>query len=219
MSLEYVGQSSAQAKQYLLCHECEQRLNHNGEKWVSANCYHTQRNMFRLRQLLAAATPILSGPQGGAYDASQVEKIRIDKLVYFGASVVWRASLRSWRIQKYVYGPNELGAKIQEELRLYLLGEGPFPSDAVSCVYISTLATPQLSIGFPEALPEENSNLLYRFYIPGLWFFLLVGENLTEDNRKMCILRSPFHPLCLYVGADALAHSIAYRLYMHDKHR
>lgn len=171
-----------------------------------------------LRELLASANPILSGPQGGAYDALQVEKIEIDRLVYFGASVVWRASLRPWRIQKHVYQPIEVAAKVQEELRLYLLGEAPFPLTAVSCVYISTQETPQLSVGFPDTLPE-GSNQLYRFYIPGIWFLLLSGESLTQDNRNMCILRSPFHPICLYIGADALALSIAYNLYLNDKHR
>jgi len=108
MSPDYVGQSSAQAKQYLLCHDCEHRFSLNGEKWVAENCYRPWKNTFRLRENLERAQPILSGPQGGAYDASKIPGIYIKKLVYFGASVIWRASLQSWQLQKQVYQPIEV---------------------------------------------------------------------------------------------------------------
>jgi hypothetical protein len=100
MSLGNVGQTSSQAKQYLLCHECEQRFNLNGETLVINQCYHEETRSFPLRDLLKTHEPILAGPQGGAYDASKISEIDIEKLVYFSASVMWRASLRQWRIQK-----------------------------------------------------------------------------------------------------------------------
>jgi len=215
MSLDYVGQSSAQAQQYLLCHECEQRFNRNGEKWVAANCYCPQKKTFRLREKLEGTLPILSGPQGGAYDASKIPKIDIKKLVYFGASVIWRASLRSWQLQKQVYQPIEICPTYKEELRLYLLGR-PFPQNAVATVYVSTLDAPLLLAGFPDSLAEDSIQV-HRFYIPGIWFLLLLGENIPEESRKMCILRSPFHPICLYVGTDALLHEISYKLYINNR--
>lgn len=118
MSLDHIGQTSAQAKQYLLCSDCEQRFNRNGETWVINHCYHEEDGSFRLRELVKTAKPILSGPEGGAYDASQIPGIEIGKLVYFSASILWRASLRQWWIQKQTYSPICLGAEYQEELDL-----------------------------------------------------------------------------------------------------
>ena len=99
MSPDHVGQTSSQAKQYLLCHNCEQRFSRNGETWVINHCYHADKGDFRLRNLLKGANPILSGPDGGAHDASQIPGIDIERMTYFSASIIWRASLRSWRIQ------------------------------------------------------------------------------------------------------------------------
>jgi hypothetical protein len=215
MSPDYIGQSSAQAKQYLLCHDCEHRFNLNGEKWVAANCYCPQKNTFRLREKLECAQPILSGPQGGAYNASTIPEIDIEKLVYFGTSVIWRASLRSWQLQKQVYQPIEVCPAYKEELRLYLLGD-PFPQNAVANVCVSTLDVPSPLAVFPDSL-AEGSIRVHRFYIPGIWFLLLLGEKIPEHSRQMCILRSPSHPICRYVGADALFHEISYELYTNKK--
>src|ERR1019366_2117069 len=60
MSLDYVGQTSCQAKQYLLCQDCEQRLSREGENWTIKHCYHESDRSFPLRDLLKGETPILS---------------------------------------------------------------------------------------------------------------------------------------------------------------
>lgn len=216
MSLEHVGQTSSQAKQYLLCQDCEQRLGRNGESWVTKHCYHEDTRGFRLRDLLKRANPILSGPHGGAYNASQITAIDIEKLVYFSASVVWRASLRPWRVHKQVYDPIQVHAEDREELRKYLLGKAPFPQNAVSVVYVSTSEVPPLTAGFPDSIHDARIEI-HRFYIPGIWFHLGWGDGLTDDHRQMCILRSPFHPICLHVMGDALIHEIGFRLYWNSK--
>jgi hypothetical protein len=216
MSLDHVGQTSSQAKQYLLCHGCEQRFNRNGENWVINHCYHESDGRFRLRDFLKPAVPVLSGPGGGAYDASKITGIDIDKLVYFSASVIWRASLRQWRIQKQIYEPIRIGSKYQEELRLFLLGLGSFPQRAVSVVYVSTSEVPPLMVGYPDSLHDEDRDT-HRFYVPGVWFHVVLGENLSDDTRKMCILRSPVHPICLHVSADSLVHQIGFNLYWNSR--
>jgi hypothetical protein len=216
MSLDHVGQTSSQAKQYLLCHDCEQRFSKNGESWVINHCYHETNKTFRLRDFLKTAVPILSGPDGGAYDASKITGVDIDKLVYFSASVIWRASLRQWRIQKQTYKPIHIEPKYQEELRLFLLGQGSFPQHAVSVVYVSTSEVPPLMVGYPDSLHDDDKDI-YRFYVPGIWFHLVFGEDLSEDTRKMCILLSPVHPICLHKLGDALVHEIGFSLYWNSK--
>jgi len=218
MSLGNVGQTSSQAKQYLLCHDCEQRFNRNGESWVIKHCYHEDSGKFPLRDLFKTQEPILAGPQGGAYDASKIPGIDIEKLVYFCASVIWRASLRQWRIQKETYEPIQVGAEYHEQLRQYLLGTAPFPPNVVSIVYVSTSDVPPLTAGFPDSLRDGGIHI-HRFYIPGLWFHLVLGKSLTDDHRQMCILRSAVHPICLHVLGDALVHSIGFSLYSNSKTR
>lgn len=217
MSLEHVGQSSAQAKQYLLCHDCEQRFNRGGEKWIAANCYRPNENVFPVRDAVKRAQPLLSGPHGSAYDASRISSIDIEKLGYFGGSVIWRASLRPWRLQKQMYRPIEICPRHKEELRSFLLG-GSFPQDAALAVYIPTFDPPPLMVCFPESL-ADNSIREYRFYIPGFWFLLFFGEKLSDEHRKWCILRSPFHPICSYAGADALLGQIGLNLYKNQWNR
>ena len=216
MSLDHVGQTSSQAKQQLLCHDCEQRFSRNGENWVITHCYHESDGRFRLRDLLKTAVPILSGPRGGAYDASKIAGIDIDKLVYFGASVIWRASLRNWRIHKQTYSPIQIPPKCQEELRLFLLGQRSFPVGAASVVYVSTLKVPPLMVEYPDSVHDGERDI-HRFYVPGIWFHFVLGEKLSEDTRKMCILRSPAHPICLLVNADSLLHQIGLNLYWNSR--
>src|SRR5664279_1064645 len=120
MSLDYVGQTSCQAKQYLLCQDCEQRLSREGENWTIKHCYHESDRSFPLRDLLKGETPILSGPSGCAYDASKIVGIDIERLVYFSASVIWRASLRKWQLRRQTYDAIQIGAGYQEQLRQYL---------------------------------------------------------------------------------------------------
>lgn len=218
MSLDHVGQTSSQAKQYLLCHDCEQRFSRNGENWVINHCYHERNGTFRLRDFLKTATPILFGPNGGAFDASKIPEIDIDKLVYFSASVIWRASLRQWRVQKQTYDPVQIGSEYQEQFRLFLLGDASFPQNAVSVVYVSTSDVPPLTAGYPDSLHDPDRDI-HRFYIPGLWFHLVLGESLSDDTRKMCVLRSPVHPIRLWVGSDQLVHKIGFTIYWNDKLR
>src|SRR6266545_5705372 len=96
MSLDYVGQTSNQAKQFLLCHDCEQCLNRCGENWVINSAYHEDTRTFPLRDMLVGAEPVLADPNGRVFDASKIPGIEIAKVTHFGASVIWRASLRSW---------------------------------------------------------------------------------------------------------------------------
>ena len=46
---------------------------------------------------------------------------------------------------------------------------------------------------------------------------MVLGEGLQHDNRQMCILRSPVHPICLDARGDALIHQIGFELYWNSK--
>jgi hypothetical protein len=88
----------------------------------------------------------------------------------------------------------------------------------VSVVWVSTSDVPPLTAGFPDSLRDGGIHI-HRFYIPGLWFHLALGKGLTDDQRRMCILRSPDHPICLNVLGDELVHAIGFSLYWNSKTR
>jgi hypothetical protein len=217
MSVDYLGQTSNQAKQFLLCEDCEQRLNRCGENWVVNNAYHEENRRFLLRDMLVGAEPLLAGPSGGSFDASKTPAIDIDQLTHFSASVIWRASLRPWIIQKQRYEIH-MHPEQQEQFRLYLKGDADFPANAISVEFFSRSEPPPLHALYPEVL-EERGYCNYRFYVPGLWFQIALGEGLTDDARKMCILRSPFHPINVLVQADNLIHEMAIKMYFDHKNR
>ena len=55
---------------------------------------------FRLRQLLKATKPIFEGQNAAAYSARAASEIRVPELIYYAASVFWRAAVHSWEIVK-----------------------------------------------------------------------------------------------------------------------
>jgi hypothetical protein len=127
--------TSAQARAHMLCAECEGRLNKGGEEWVIENCWRDDAE-FPIRTALLASTPIVDESGFRAYDGRTISGVGLDRLVYFAASVFWRAALDGWRIGKgrpsrLLLGPYE------EELRLFLMREAPFPRNVMFVVTIS----------------------------------------------------------------------------------
>ena len=89
--------SQDQMAQRLLCEACEDRLNKSGERWVLLNNYRLDGPSPMYRALLAAKADT-KFPSGTVYSALSVPEIDIEKLVYFGASIFWRASVADWTI-------------------------------------------------------------------------------------------------------------------------
>jgi hypothetical protein len=118
--------SSRQIHNYVLCADCEQLLNKNGEHYTIAQM--RGRRGFPLLDRLRKTTPIASFESVSSYSGSAAG-VDTEKLVYFGLSVVWRAGAYKW---KNLYSDNaiyflDLGSFL-EPMRQYLLGTAPFPS-------------------------------------------------------------------------------------------
>jgi hypothetical protein len=122
-------QTSYQAVRFLLCADCEQRFDHQGENWVLKHCYRGY-GRFRLRELLRGSTPLLAEDGFTIYNDASVSGVSIEALVYFCVSVFWRASVCDWESSREKYRAISLGAKYQEEIRRYLLGIGELPQVA-----------------------------------------------------------------------------------------
>jgi len=203
-------QTSFQATQYLLCGRCETLFDQNGEDWVMRHCYRG-RGRFRLRAILDASVPEAAEGNFKIYDASAHLSIAVDRLVYFCTSVFWRASVRSWYTSGQRYQGISLGNPYQEQIRRYLLGEEPFPSNAAVTVILSHLKFPHLGFNFPDTVRVDSCHC-HTLHIPGMTLQLSLGRQVPRDASYMCILRAPFHPIFVCEHGDARAQRLALHL-------
>jgi hypothetical protein len=88
--------SQAQITAQLLCSECEQRFSREGENYVLLTAFR-RPGKFRLFEMLHRATPLPQYSSHTVYSGLSVPGLEIDRLVYFGASVFWRASAATFR--------------------------------------------------------------------------------------------------------------------------
>jgi hypothetical protein len=176
---EGVALSSDQVSAPLLCADCEDRLSKNGEQYVLSQC--ARRNgKFKARDLLRQATPVRTHPAFAIYAPSDVPQIRVDRFLYFGASVFWRAGARRWRTSTRDVGI-DLG-RYGEGFRTYLMGEAPFPAAARLFVHVWREEEIKFMTVFPCSERIEGV-WRHKFAIPGFLFILFVGKDapLSKD--------------------------------------
>jgi hypothetical protein len=194
-------QTSRQAVQRILCHDCEQRFSTNGENWVLKHCYRG-RDVFRLRRLLEQSKPVHADSEALVYSAPSVSGLGVESLVYFCISVMWRASVTDWWVSGRKYESISLGSRYQEQLRRYLLGETELPETAAVVVIVSGLNRPVLAFNFPVSYRLEFCHS-HRFHIPGMTFLLGVGGRVSKDFGEICVRRSQLRPIFVSKDGDA----------------
>ncbi len=119
-----------------------------------------------------------------------VPEIDIDKLVYFGASIFWRASVADWTIGRKPMQLIQLGPKYEEQFRQYLAGESGFPSSAAIWVAVVRSESPAPLINFPVG-EIKGKHHQHSFHVFGLDYFLYVGGSLTDEVTRHCAVRTP----------------------------
>ena len=164
--------TSDQVKRGLLCRACEQRFNDNGENYVIANCAQPDGN-FRLRDTLVQTSAVIQDEGFAVYDLCHLPGAA-DQLLYFGASVFWRASVERWKDRDRDLTLISLGP-YEEELRRYLLGEAQFPQKAALILHISKEA--EMTTAFP-CTNRDSRFFRHKFYVPGLLFIMYVGNQI-----------------------------------------
>jgi len=175
--------------QPLLCSDCEARLNRHGEKWVLSKGYRLQ-GPSPLYAALSNASPDPAFPSGTVYSALAVPDINIDQLVYFGASIFWRASVADWRLNRKPAELVWLGSPYEEQFRQYLHGDAEFPANAVLWVAVARSEHPSPVFAFPAG-ERVGSYHRHTFDVLGLSYMLYVGNCLPEEVRRLCAVRSP----------------------------
>jgi hypothetical protein len=187
--------TSRQITAHLLCRDCEQRFNRNGEQWVLANGFRGQGN-FRLQSILKSSSP-LGRARSQVFAGAELKDVDMDRLCYFGASVFWRAAVHRWQGEERI----DLGP-YQEEFRRYLIGTADFPTNAVLVVDVSDAEKPMEGAYCPiggRAISAAYHQ--FTFMLPGILFTLLVGQGIPPEQRRLCAVRSDERLifLCSYV--------------------
>ena len=115
------------------------------------------------------------------------------KLMHVALGVFYKAAVHSWRgDSSEPYMPME--PDDVEALRLYLLGEAALPKNMVVCVTVDSLPVPLPSMNEPYRMADENRFKRYVFYIPGVFFQLLVGDG-GETAMPACFSVHPTRPV------------------------
>ena len=87
----------------------------------------------------------------------------------------------------------DLGRHV-EPIRKYLLGDESWPADAVLMVGILPKPVKHIALYQPyQGSSEAKNNFL--FYVPGVEFTLLLGQEITREQRTACFLANPNNPV------------------------
>src|SRR4051794_877986 len=84
--------TSREPKAELLCETCEGRFSELGESWVIKNCFRRGEGFALYEKLLHTREMVKVGSTS-LRAGRENEAIDVDRLVYFAASVFWRASV------------------------------------------------------------------------------------------------------------------------------
>ena len=192
--LQYTGsgilQTSSQETAYVLCETCEDLLSKQGEVYVSQVCRRSQTN-FKLRDLLHTATLIhVGGPTGTmkAFRPSAISGLQVNALVYFAASIVWRAAI--WSMLRPNLHQANLENHTQESFRLFLLGQAPLPSNMVFNLTViddnidSQDPDMTKAIVFPYKYSHDGITS-YRFSVCGLVFQVDIYSPRTSPRLSL----------------------------------
>jgi hypothetical protein len=181
-------QTSRQITAHLLCANCERRFNECGENWMIENCWQ-RPGEFPLREKLLSTQPLYGSRDEIAYYSATVVDLDVKRMVYFAASVFWRAAVHSWKTGNDQVTRLHLGP-FAEPLREYLLG-GCFPVHVVLLANVGVPADELMNAicSLPYATGHARHHS-YRFDVPGLMFLLEVGRSVPKEWERICLARS-----------------------------
>ncbi len=188
--------TSRQIADRFLCAECEDRFSRGGERHVVGQCARPNGD-FRLRDLLARATPSCEDPPFRVYDVAALLGPATDKYLYFAASVFWRAAAHKWPHEGGPHKRFSLGAAYQEEFRLYLLGQAGFPGNGRLLVHVWSEAAVDRAVVAP-CTSRVDTERRHKFCVPGITFILFLGSLVPRrhDGGALNSAQGKFMWLC-----------------------
>lgn len=186
-------QTSEQVSDYLLCRACELVFEQGGEDWVLRNSP-KRGGRFPLRDALLRSSVKSEIPSAIICKAPHDPAFDVERLIYFAASVFWRASVHHWSGSKHLMTPAQLSPFVEEQLRRFLLGVGPFPPGTALLISVSAGPHPRPHCVFPTPMQRANPNVpdisAVAFCIPGLQFRFM-WDKVPEKSQSVSVTRPP----------------------------
>lgn len=179
-------QTSYQVKDYVLCGDCEQLFNKNGERYV-LELVAKRNGDFPLIGELKRISPDIREAEWVSYSITSTPNIDRAKIAYFAISVFWRASVHSWKHEDGEVVRIDLGKKYNEELRKYLLGETPPPKNASLIVTVCTDLLNRMTFFEPQE-NQKHKDRSFVFLARGLMFFFRMSNTLVPYQRRISIV-------------------------------
>jgi hypothetical protein len=191
---------SHQIHDYVLCFDCEQLLNTGGEQWVLERLAVGYASP--LYYALQGLEPIYREPGLDVFSTIGNPEFDVEKIVHFALGVFYKAAVHHWRVdknrkRKLEFGPHE------EPLRLFALGQGPFPA---FCALTFCLLPPTNSpkrIYSPMQWMRGDCRT-YSFSVVGLEFWLSLGKRIPEEFRNLCFATKPHRPVVVNGHTDSI---------------
>jgi hypothetical protein len=189
-----------QIKSHLLCFDCEQRFDRNGEsevlRWVNP-----KSKDFRLGDRLKVALPRDYDRRGCDQSVNRYSGEDIgadmDKFAYFAISVVWRGAVQDWMMPDGTVRPHDALGDFVEPMRLYLLGQSRLPPDTSVIVIVGSDEESRKVWTTPQVHVEADC-LNFRFLTFGVLFRVMMGYRQPQYFRESCCT-SPRK--CLFYGS------------------
>jgi hypothetical protein len=177
--------TSEQVRDYLLCGECEDRFNKNGEKEVLK--WACKGNHFPLGNRLAVAMQHHQRGEVLAFSGSGIG-VNTDKFAYFALSVIWRAAVHEWDTPWGKTTVINLGQG-EEPVRQYLVGMTGMPAEAAVVLTVCTDIYSQGAFFMPS--PVTNfPGMCFVFLTLGLHFMVYIGRHAGRILQDVCCARS-----------------------------
>jgi hypothetical protein len=199
-STKLVIESSRQMQCPLLCQECEDILNKNGENWM-VPLFASLDGSFPFHDLLTSVPPAMVVGDAKVYLVAQNPKIEATKVVHFAMGIFWKAAVHSW-IGGETRPLIDLGQHT-ESIRRYLRSEGNMPVDTVLMIGVLPKPVRHISITAPYKGSSSDLNN-FLFYALGIEFTLLVGAAISQEQRGAAFSANPGRPVILVNFAPIL---------------
>src|SRR5580658_3410688 len=184
------GRITGQMKQHLLCGDCEDRFNENGEdyvlKWIAPN-----KKRFPLLDRMNVAMPVPGSTKQMVYSSADLG-VDTENFGYFMLSILWRASVAEWVLpDKTVTTKISLGGQ-EAPIKAYLLGTAPFPPDAAVMMTICDDPFSRSWLARPNAIKNIRGFSGFEFLARGVYFHTLFGAGIPPKFRRLCCASSSY---------------------------
>lgn len=180
-------QTSKAIKDFVLCRDCEQLFNRNGERYAMSQVTQKAGRSFPLLRTLMGCQKTKEA-YGFTYYGDRVSPmVERDKLGYFALSVFWRAAAHYWSRPFGKHDQIDLGWH-QEALRLYLIGLAPFPKEMMLYFVVCNDPFSQNRFYTPSKSSHPGNTTTHAFQARGLNFLLMTGNDITETMGTLCLM-------------------------------